>query len=207
MCVKSTEISESCRAIPLFYWLMTSDSLLILTANQLEETLQVSKYEAFNVSVLQKIKEQRCSVILPQSKTSKKIKYKLPDGKTIKIEAKTLRESAEILFENEFVSRVYESVMKCNASSVREMFRNMILCGGTSKIKGMKERLLSDLTETIQQKSAKPYSVHIASPINKQLSAWHGASIFSALSSFDRALITIKEYEECGAKIVHHKCF
>ena len=46
----------------------------------------------------------------------------------------------------------------------------------------------------------------IAAP-ERKYSVWIGGSILASLSTFTDMWITREEYDECGAAIVHRKCF
>jgi len=46
----------------------------------------------------------------------------------------------------------------------------------------------------------------IAAP-ERKYSVWIGGSILGSLSTFADMWITREEYDECGAGIVHRKCF
>ncbi len=49
--------------------------------------------------------------------------------------------------------------------------------------------------------------VKVIAPPERRYTAWIGGSILSTLSSSNSMWITKEEYQECGAQIVHSKCF
>jgi actin-related protein len=49
--------------------------------------------------------------------------------------------------------------------------------------------------------------IKVVAPPERIFSVWIGGSILSGLTSFSNMWITKNEFEECGANIVHRKCF
>ncbi len=81
-------------------------------------------------------------------------------------------------------------------------------------LKGFPIRLKSELKAIIkeQQTSGGDEELvmaksHVVVPPNRSTNAWLGASVFSQLTSFNQALVTIEDYAECGARMIHYKCF
>eukprot|EP01083_Nonionella_stella_P037842 103124_1 len=178
-------------------------------ATNLEKSSHVSNIKSFDMNVLEDIKRKHC-YCYSAVKPNKNVQYKLPDGQRITITAQEALASTEILFKkSNLCNIIYSSIMKCDAQSNKtEMFNNIIVCGGTAKLGGMNDKIKTELNYLMKSNvETKKQYLHIANPENVQLSSWIGASIFSALESFSRALVTIQEYQECGARIVHHKCF
>ena len=180
-------------------------------AQNLEKIHKISeKYNLFNISNLEDIKRKYVAIEGMKVGTNKidDIEYELPDGQILKLSHDCVKGCCDILFDG-LVKNVIECIMKCDKNSYQEMYNNVIVCGGTSEIDGVTKRIKRDL-EFMKKESGNDherYSLHVTNPKDKVLSSWIGASIFSSLSTFSRALITIKEYEECGSRIVHHKCF
>ena len=175
-------------------------------AMNLETVHKISeKYRMFNIKTVEDIKRKYVQI---DGNNNNDIDYELPDGQILKIDyKKCIAPCCDVLMDG-FINKVNESIMKCDKNSYQEMFSNVIVCGGTSMIDGVERRIKRDLGMIMKESvKGKDWVLHVTSPKDKQLSSWMGASIFSSLSSFSRALITIKEYEECGSRIVHHKCF
>jgi actin-related protein len=49
-------------------------------------------------------------------------------------------------------------------------------------------------------------TVKVIAPPERRSSAWIGGSVVASLSSFDKHLISRKDYEEFGPGIIHRKC-
>merc|ERR1712130_617555 len=166
---------------------------------------------AFNLNILEDIKRKHCVCSsVWNKKNGKRAKYKLPDGHEITITAKMAMKATDVLFGKSagLMQKIQSSIMECDAQSYSALFNNIIVSGGTALLNGAKDKVSHELSERVRKsEQTKSQIVHVVRPKDAQLSAWKGASIFSSLSSFDRALVTIQEYQECGARIVHHKCF
>ena len=93
--------------------------------------------------------------------------------------------------------------MKCDADIRREMFKNLILSGGTTLFENMKERMKYELTEL----APSTYSINVLAPPERKYSTWLGGSILAALSTFQTMWINKQDYDETGPAIVHRKCF
>ena len=179
-------------------------------AMDLEKSCKISHLESFNLNILEEIKRKHCCVSSVWNKKNvKDAKYKLPDGQVITITPKMAMGATDVLFEQSgLIEQTQSSIMDCDEQSYSAVFNNMVISGGTALLHGVKEKILDELSERVRnEKRTMKEIVHVVKPNNAQLSAWIGASIFSSLSSFSRALVTIQEYQECGARIVHHKCF
>ncbi len=68
---------------------------------------------------------------------------------------------------------------------------------------GMVERLQSELSEMVPSSM----KVKVVAPAERRFSVWIGGSILASLSTFQQQWISREEYDECGASIVHRKCF
>eukprot|EP00300_Choanocystis_sp_HF-7_P018118 c1993_g1_i1.p1 GENE.c1993_g1_i1~~c1993_g1_i1.p1 ORF type:complete len:375 (+),score=74.55 c1993_g1_i1:246-1370(+) len=101
-----------------------------------------------------------------------------------------------------------EMVLSCiSASDVdmrRELFNNVILCGGMSLFQGLQGKLQADLgSKTPHGMKLKLFS---ATPPERRFSAWIGGSILASLGSFHQIWISKAEYDEHGSKIIESKC-
>ena len=68
---------------------------------------------------------------------------------------------------------------------------------------GIGERLHKEVSLLAPQSM----NVKIIAPPERKYSVWIGGSILASLSSFHHMWISRTEYKECGATIVHRKCF
>lgn len=84
------------------------------------------------------------------------------------------------------------------------MFKNIVLAGGCTMFKGMKERMQKE----VQALAPSNFVPAVDSPADRKHSAWLGGAILSSMSRFDSMFIKKAEYDEEGsARIVHRKCF
>ena len=138
--------------------------------------------------------------------------WELPDKRKIKI-GKERFQATEILFEPkkfgyDYINfqELFQKTVKSIDSDLREiMLANIIFNGGTTLIKGFKNRVTQEIEEAGKDYF---YKKKIHTYPEAQFMAWIGGSILSSLSNFENLWITKAEYKEEGkATIVHKKCF
>ncbi|KAJ7447030.1 actin 2 [Mycena galericulata] len=136
--------------------------------------------------------------------------YELPDGQVITIGNERFR-APEALFKPSLIGSesagihetTYHSIQKCDLDIRRELFGNIVLSGGSTMFPGIADRMQKELT-MLAPPSVK---VKIYAPPERKYSVWIGGSILSSLSTFQNLWCSKQEYDECGAGIVHRKCF
>ena len=138
--------------------------------------------------------------------------WELPDKRKIKI-GKERFQSTEVLFEPKKFGyeypnfkELFKKTVKSIDADLREiMLANIIFNGGTTLIKGFKNRVNQEIEESGKDYE---YKKKIHTYPEAQFMAWIGGSILSSLSNFENLWITKAEYKEEGkATIVHKKCF
>ena len=92
--------------------------------------------------------------------------------------------------------------MKVSVSVRYDLWRNVVIAGGTSHLKGIPERIQKD----VKQLAPFPTTIKIIAPEGRECSEWVGGSILTSLSTFEEMWITKDEYDETGPSIVHRKC-
>lgn len=125
------------------------------------------------------------------------LKYELPDGQTILIEDER-HECSEILFNPILYGKhskglheeIKNVIMKCDETIQKKLFKNILLIGGTSKLKGLQKRLENEL------KAIAPHEVRVKSHGYEEVSTWMGGLIYANLSGFKYLLKTKFEYME-----------
>ena len=155
----------------------------------------------------QKIKE-KFSQIFPSRKEYEDIinkndinkqEYNLPDGNIIEI-GKEIYEIPELIFSPEILKIqsqnlpeiIVDSLNKCEISTRKELFNNIILGGGNTCIKGFDQRLKSEI-DNIKKKNCGIISLE-----ERGYSAWIGASRISTWGSFDTQWITRTDFFNKG---------
>ena len=163
-----------------------------------------------NYWMAQKIKEA-FSEILPSSKEfeeliSKKEKNKkefiLPDGNIVEL-GNEIYEIPESLFNPNIIevqsenlpNIIIDSINRCDISTRKELFNNIILGGGNTFIKGFDRRLKSEIY------AIKKRNCGIINLPERKYSAWIGASVISSLSSFDKKWISKSDYGKFEGKL------
>ena len=136
--------------------------------------------------------------------------YELPDGQQITISNERFK-CPEALFnpsllginENGIHENTFSSIMKCDIDIRNDLYENIILSGGTSMFKGMKERMEKEMIDL----APPTMKINVVDRPERNIAAWIGGSVLSSLSSFENMVVTKKEYDESGPAIVHRRCF
>jgi len=120
-------------------------------------------------------------------------------------------ECPEILFRPSIINSKFggihelikSSIQKCDVEMRKDFTSNLVITGGTSMFPGLIERLNQELKQVFP-KNIQP---KIVAPPERKYQAWLGGSILASLNTFQTMWIGKNEYDECGAQIVHKKCF
>jgi len=97
---------------------------------------------------------------------------------------------------------IYNSIQECDIDTRADLYKNIILSGGTTMYEGIGERLLKE----IEAKAPKSMSVKVIASPDRRFAVWRGGSTLTSLSTFSSLWITKEDYDEHGAQIVHRKC-
>lgn len=164
--------------------------------------------------IVRDIKEKLCYVALNPEKEiryAEKVggmdkSYLLPDGKTLIIGLERFL-APEVFFNPGAIGKdiapmdetIVNTIEKCGIDLRRELYRNVILSGGSTMYKGLRERLAKEVSEMIPDN----VEVGVIAPPERMYSVWIGGSILSSLKTFQKMWITREEYEELGPKAIH----
>ena len=158
----------------------------------------------------QKIKEQFAE-ILPSSKeyeeliskkNDNKKEFILPDGNVMEL-GNEIYEIPESIFNpsiiemetNNLPQTVVDSINKCDISTRKELFNNIVLGGGNTLLKGFETRLKTGIEEI------KKRNCGIISLKERNYSSWIGGSGISSISNFSNKWIARNEYLDSGEKL------
>ncbi|VDH93304.1 Hypothetical predicted protein [Mytilus galloprovincialis] len=95
-----------------------------------------------------------------------------------------------------------DSILKCVGDFRKDLYGNIILCGGTSRTPGLTERMQSEITKL----APLIKNIKVKTPPDIENSAWVGGSILASLSTFQQMCITREEYDEIDAVSLADPC-
>jgi actin beta/gamma 1 len=108
--------------------------------------------------------------------------------------------------------------MKCDIDIRRDLYRNVVMSGGTTMFPGIADRMDKELRafapanmEVIPHSVAlfsvilkrSLSQVRVVAPPERKYSVWIGGSILASLNTFQDLWCTKQEYDESGPAIVH----
>ncbi|KAJ5075103.1 actin [Anaeramoeba ignava] len=169
-----------------------------------------------DTEIARDIKEKLCYCSLNfqqelnQNETELEEAYELKNGDIISISNERIK-CCECLFEPKIIGidlegihkLIYNSIMKCDISSRKDFFNNIILTGGTTLFPNFKERLEKEIKQIIPDKM----EIKIIADPDRKYSSWIGGSILASLSTFQSVWISKEEYDESGPSITRGRLF
>lgn len=182
--------------------------------------LLTDKYPFLNGSVdpetIRDIKESLCYMAEDMwggksssaTKQSLNKEYKLPDGQTINLDTERFN-CAQVMYNPELIDSklsglqdaTYSAVRRCDHAIHNDLYSNILILGGTSKIKGFDNRFKTELTPL-----APPLqNINILDTPDREFTSWVGSAATASLSSFQEFSLSKAEYEEVGPSIVRRK--
>ena len=162
--------------------------------------------------IVKKIKEQLCFVSLDFIKdietNFETEDFVLPDGQIVKIGQERFK-CPEALFNPMMLGKelpgihqlVKTTIDNCDMTIRKDLYKNVVLSGGTTTFKRFKNRLEKELINLVNPN----VQVQINSPLQRKFTVWIGGSILGSLEAFTNYFVTKKEWGECGSSIIHRK--
>ena len=134
--------------------------------------------------------------------------YELPDGAVITIGSERFR-ATECLFQPPLLglnrAGVHDllcaSIMKCDKDIRNDLYRNVVLAGGSTMFYGFPERIQTEL----EKHASDAIDVHVIASPDRKNSVWTGGSILSSLSTLEEMWISKDYYDEVGPSLVHSR--
>ncbi|KAL6944441.1 hypothetical protein ACO0RG_001178 [Hanseniaspora osmophila] len=84
----------------------------------------------------------------------------------------------------------------------KRMAQNVLLTGGNTKIKGLRERVVKEFTEFLPVGT----KLHVYNASNPELDAWRGMKKYAESTDYQNSFVTKKQYEELGSDYIkEHK--
>lgn len=175
------------------------------------------------------IKEQLCYVStdldmderMASETTALMESVKLTDGTVISLSRERF-EATEALFKPELLSieskglsdMIFEVIQNVDIDCRPDLYRNIILSGGTSLFHGLQQRLNDDLdkryTRDILQgdeSRSLGWKPQVHAPKSRHLLVYQGATVFASLISGDASFwVTLQDYHQGGIQCVLDKC-
>ncbi|KAL2241903.1 UNVERIFIED_CONTAM: Actin-7 [Sesamum indicum] len=118
--------------------------------------------------------------------------YGLPDGQVITIGAERFR-CPEVLFQPSLIGMgaagihetTYTSIMKCDEDITKELYRNIVLSGGSTLFPGIVDRMRNEITDL----APRSMKINVVAPPYRKYTVWIGGSILASLGTFQQVLL------------------
>jgi len=177
-------------------------------------------YNPAEKSMINDLKEKICEVAedydsqIKRCMDSKAIEsYELPDKSRVFISGEKFQ-CPEMLFQpvmnNSLTQSVgiheqtYKSIKKCDEDIHKDLYYNVVLCGGSSLFLKVKKRYIKEL----QSLAPTGKTVNVIAPPERKYSAWLGGAILANLDTFRQQMfVSKKDYSEGGESIIYDKFF
>ncbi|ELP84178.1 actin, putative [Entamoeba invadens IP1] len=167
--------------------------------------------------ILDEIKENMCYIAQDFEKKEKEANklekiYKLLDKKEIKLGAERFEYTEQLFNPNKYgkdmngiAIQVNDSLMQIEPNLKTELYRNIVLAGGSTMMTGFVERFNTEFTKF----APESMKLILTAPPNGDIAVYMGGKIFASLSTFKSACVSFKDYDECGPDITEfaHKTF
>lgn len=174
--------------------------------------------EKLELSHVKAMKEDVCTVALDfqadvqkfEGSKSRKKEYQLPGGLEVLYGIEGFK-CPEALFTPSLVGAecdgihqlMHIALEKCDIDARKELYANIILCGGTSMFRGLAERVEKEIISM----AVPQMTVNVIATPERRNSVWIGGSLVASLDAFPQMMISSEEYREEGSQIVHRKCY
>lgn len=190
---------------------------------------------AVELSDAKLLKESFASV---EAATTGDESFYLPDGRHVTVPSRIFTECTAPIFKGSYVpptgeiihpaaipaagitNQIFESWHLSDDGIRKELAQNIILCGGSSFIPGLGDRIEAELAEkinfTLEQRSLPLFSTRVLPSSSfkepgysyqRKYAPWIGGSVVASLENFKNIRITRQEYEEDAESAIKTKIF
>ncbi|GET86945.1 actin-like protein, putative [Leishmania tarentolae] len=101
----------------------------------------------------------------------------------------------------------FAAVNNCEAALRPQLYANMVLAGGSTSFPGLKTRLESEVRQLYREShpSEAVVPIQVRDMPCRAYSTWLGGSMLAQTAVFQHLVVSRKEYEEEGARVIHYK--
>jgi len=100
--------------------------------------------------------------------------------------------------------QTFKSIKKCDEDIHKDLYYNVVLCGGSSLFLKVKKRFVKEL----QSLAPTGKTVNIIAPPDRKFSAWLGGAILANLDTFRQQMfVSKKDFSEGGESYIFDKFF
>lgn len=167
---------------------------------------------AEEIEWVQWVKERGCQVAADCESAAKSVEtkeVKLPDDNTVVTLGAERYLTPEILFNPEMIGKdlqglhkyTAECICKCEQEIKKELYKSVILSGGSTLFPGMETRLEEELRRLVGPKT----KIAISASPERRFSSWIGGSLVASLASFSAMCVTRNDYNETGPSIINSR--
>ncbi|KAG5509578.1 hypothetical protein JKF63_06283 [Porcisia hertigi] len=101
----------------------------------------------------------------------------------------------------------FAAVNNCEATLRPQLYANMVLAGGSTSFPGLKARLEAEMRQLYREShpSEAVAPICVRDMPCRAYSAWLGGSMLAQTAVFQHLVVSRKEYEEEGVRVIHYK--
>ncbi|XP_054440908.1 actin-like protein 7A [Pteronotus mesoamericanus] len=165
--------------------------------------------------IVEDIKKTRCFVALDPIEekkvpaTAHTVQYTLPDGQEINLGQERFL-CSEMFFKPSLIksmqlglhTQTVSCLNKCDIALKRDLMGNILLCGGSTMLSGLPNRLQKELSSLCPSDNPQ---VNVLP--ERDTAVWTGGSILASLQGFQALWVHRFEYEEHGPFFLYRRCF
>mmetsp|Transcript_39174 Transcript_39174/g.77014 ORF Transcript_39174/g.77014 Transcript_39174/m.77014 type:complete len:396 (-) Transcript_39174:339-1526(-) len=184
------------------------------------------EFDESQLDIVRDIKEKLCAVKTGEGRKRQMTtlgddddNYELPGGQIITIDDKPRYNSPEILFFPELTGTenmahppprvdygvpkmVVDSISMCDPNLQKDLYKNIVLAGGTTMLFGFAERMKMNIGNLVDSFT----HFNVVADSQRKYGAWIGGSMYGSLSTFPDIKVTQQEYINDNT-YVHKKFF